>query len=217
MVAPQAPPAGPGLGFYMETCRAARCCGIPASAADLTSGSDAVERRRPTGAAVDWIRSTMPMGTRRSQIVKASLMIAAFLGVYLLFTSQLINDAARWIADEFGPHDVPVEESGPVGVVDGFPHGWPVDCEEAERCPMWIALATKALDEQAPGHYAVVRSQVFDEYAPRPRSTVVRAIVVLDLADGSREAVAVTCGYGDCSVITDAADLDDCTSPLCDP
>ncbi len=85
-------------------------------------------------------------------------------------------------------------------VVDSWPIGREIPCNEEARCMVFLATARAGLDARDPGHPAVVASTLHTEGATvdangnrvvYARSGALYAVVRFELADGSAKAIGV--------------------------
>ena len=91
----------------------------------------------------------------------------------------------------------------PDPVIDGWPVGDKVDCNERPDCDVLLRLARGRLDQRDPAHSAVARVTLYDEGTPTDpvsgdrilltRSGGAPSIAVFELEDGTVTAIGV--GY----------------------
>ena len=87
-------------------------------------------------------------------------------------------------------------------MIDGFPVGTATVCQRdfSPSCEQIIDTALAAFEERDPDHVAIKQTTVHDEDRSTFPEGVVRsgsiAVVVFDLADGTRRAVGAYCGPG---------------------
>jgi hypothetical protein len=122
--------------------------------------------------------------SQRNLLVGALLALVSIAGIYAFSSGA------------FDPRRPPM--------IDGFPIGAPVSCQE--QCAEWTRLRRAALDQREHAHVEIVGMRVFREghipdlYGPGvlyTRSGMLN-VVVFDLPDGSVRATGVYCGPGGC-------------------
>lgn len=91
-------------------------------------------------------------------------------------------------------------------VIDGFPVGDAVACSATNQtCVDIVSMGRSVFDQRMPSHAAVTTTTVYYEGPTNPRTGEAISrngemyIVVFTLADGSRHAAGVYCGFLPCT------------------